>query len=223
MRLTSSSPALTASVYEAKPWGSECSRWFGSIFVYFDTSTKLSASKLRTSLVKRESRCLRCAVHAIRLRISLRFVRSIGVVLLFCQGLFGQVSSPGTGLWANRFWDCHVGHDVASSQWLFSIDFSTALRFARNDPAPNYPALIRREFALNLCGTRRQWPILRLHSGQVSCGAGIIASSCRQRLNKNPLKRADARSGRSLLKKSCKSSFPHYNTRLVVRDVARDM
>ncbi len=47
-----------------------------------------------------------------------------------------------------------------------------AHHFGRNDPAPNYPALIRREFALNLCGTRRQWPILRLHSGQVLCGAG---------------------------------------------------
>jgi len=30
------------------------------------------------------------------------------------------------------------------------------LYFCLAYPAPNYPALIKREFALNLCGTRRQ-------------------------------------------------------------------
>jgi len=43
-----------------------------------------------------------------------------------------------------------------------------AHRFGRNDPAPNYHALIRREFALNLCGTWRQEPIW--------CGAGFTTT-----------------------------------------------
>ena len=46
---------------------------------------------------------------------------------------------------------------------------SLRLRPRPEDPAPIYPALIRRESALNLCGTRRQWAILQFHSEQVLC------------------------------------------------------
>jgi len=63
------------------------------------------------------------------------------------------------------------------------IEIDEILHWARNDHAPNCRALIRREFLLNSCGTRGQWPILQLHSEQVLCGACTGASSCRRRLN----------------------------------------
>jgi len=55
----------------------------------------------------------------------------------------------------NRFLDCAPVLSYESKNGGFARNDRKG---ARNDPAPNYPALIRREFALNSCGTQRQTP-----------------------------------------------------------------